>query len=92
MELERMGFDVTVLAFVILGNAFLVAAGAGLVAYLKRVIRMWEAKEAARTHRHSSANDYTPTGQVPVSHAPIVLKQRLNRKKVTTQPTMQAVA
>ena len=92
MELERMGFDMTLLAFVILGNAVLVAAGAGLVAYLKRVISAWKVTEAARQQQHKDTNDYTPTGKVPVSHAPSLLMPRRRNRKVTIHPSIRAMA
>ena len=104
MELERMGFDLTLLALVVMGNAILVAVGAGLVAYLKNVINRWKANEIARTkqptdsavvyvHEHTDSDGYTPTGKAPVCHAPSLMhKQRRRYRKVMIHPSIQAVA
>ena len=58
MELERMGFDLTILAFVVLGNFSLVAIGAFLVVYLERIIKRWKEKNAVLSSSVSELNDY----------------------------------
>jgi hypothetical protein len=45
MEWERMGFDLSMLAYSILAIALLIAAGVAFVANTRRLIRRWEQEE-----------------------------------------------
>ncbi len=59
MELEKMGFDLTVLAYVIFGNAALVVTGACLISLLKRIIRTDNDEAAFSAHTISNTNAFT---------------------------------
>ena len=69
MEFTRMGFDLSVMVLVALGNCTLIAIGAGLAAYFRRVIKRWEEEEAAGAFLSTDSNDYSHTHvmEVPAS-------------------------
>ncbi|MCP4568338.1 MAG: hypothetical protein GY841_12240 [FCB group bacterium] len=55
MEFEKMGFDLTMMAWAVMGNAGLITLGAYLVAHLSRVIERWEAGQAAGDAHNTAA-------------------------------------
>jgi len=67
MEWERMGFDLSMLGYCVLAIAFLIAAEAGLVAYVRRAITRWEQEETggAREHFDSNHTEDTSTDMIP---------------------------
>ncbi len=94
MELERMGFDLTVLAYVVLGNSVLVAIGAFLAAYFGRIIKRWEEEEAARACQNTTGSDeydHSPVSMILVNHKG---RQETNQPDRPTllQPRVQASA
>ncbi len=92
MELERMGFDLTLLAFVVLGNSILVAGGACLVDYLKRVIKRWEEEQATPAYQSTDSNDYASTSTLPVSHGGRQESNQPDSRPMFTQAPVQTFA
>jgi len=48
MELERMGFDLTLIAVGVFGNVILVAVGATIASFCRRLAKKWEEDEHAQ--------------------------------------------
>ncbi len=59
MELERMGFDLTVMAYVLLGNTALIVTGLCLIALLKRIVKTGQEEAAFSAHQITAANAFT---------------------------------
>ncbi len=69
MEFEKMGFDMTGLVLVIMGNGILVAIGTCLVVYLERIIKRWEKRQAHRLHPHIDFTDFEASkNELPINY------------------------
>jgi len=67
MAWEWMGIDLARLLLVAMGNAILIAVGAGLIAYFERVIKRWKEAQALKAHQLTSSKDYVPADPVPMN-------------------------
>jgi len=64
MELEIMGFDLTRLAFVVMGNFSLIAIGVSLVAYFEGIIKKWKEEEAVHSTGVSEPLEYQDAHEI----------------------------
>lgn len=94
MEFTRMGFDLSLMVLVVLGNCALVAIGAGLAAYFRRLIKRWNAAEATSTCLNTCSNvcGYNPVRTIPANLGHYQESHQPLGKPVHVQPPVQAVA